>query len=213
VLERRDELRNLLADGLGGAATAAEAAGELEAAVRLTRRVTALDPLAEVPYRELIRRLAAAGDRGAALVAYDRLRDRLAERLGIVPSAATRSLVDEIRSERAVELPTLALPPVVSPGARSQFVGRADELAALAGEWLRVRRGERRVVATPASLGSVRHGWPPSSARPPTRAAARCCSAGATRTGLSRTSRLSRRCDATSPNVPRSCCVISSAAS
>jgi DNA-binding SARP family transcriptional activator/tetratricopeptide (TPR) repeat protein len=153
VLERRDELRNLLADGLGGAATAAEAAGELEAAVRLTRRMTALDPLAEVPYRELIRRLAAAGDRGAALVAYDRLRDRLAERLGIVPSAATRSLVDEIRSERAVELPTLALPPVVSPGARSQFVGRADELAALAGEWLRVRRGERRVVAISGEPG------------------------------------------------------------
>jgi DNA-binding SARP family transcriptional activator/tetratricopeptide (TPR) repeat protein len=153
VLERRDELRNLLADGLGGAATAAEAAGELEAAVRLTRRMTALDPLAEAPYRELIRRLAAAGDRGAALTAYDRLRDRLAERLRIVPSAATRSLVEEIRSERAVELPRPRLPPVGSPGARSQFVGRADELAALAGEWQRVRRGERRVVAISGEPG------------------------------------------------------------
>ena len=112
VLERRDELRSRVADGLGVAATAAEAAGELEAAVRLTRRMTTLDPLAEAPYCELIRRLAAVGDRGAALVAYDRLRDRLAERLRIVPSAATRSLVEEIRSERSVELPVLALPPV-----------------------------------------------------------------------------------------------------
>jgi DNA-binding SARP family transcriptional activator/tetratricopeptide (TPR) repeat protein len=153
VLERRDELRNRLADGLGAAATVAEAGGDLAAAVRLTRRMTALDSLAEAPHRELIRRLAAAGDRGAALAAYDRLRDRLAERLGIVPSAATRSLVEEIRSERSVELPTLALPPVASPGARSPFVGRADELAALAGEWQRVRRGERRVVALSGEPG------------------------------------------------------------
>jgi predicted ATPase/DNA-binding SARP family transcriptional activator len=153
VLERRDELRDRLADGLGAAATVAEAGGDLAAAVRLTRRMTALDPLAEAPHRELIRRLAAAGDRGAALTAYDRLRDRLAERLGIVPSAATRSLVEEIRSERSVELPMLALPPVVSPGARSPFVGRADQLAALAGEWQRVRRGERRVVALSGEPG------------------------------------------------------------
>jgi DNA-binding SARP family transcriptional activator/tetratricopeptide (TPR) repeat protein len=153
VLERRDELRDRLADGLGAAATAAEAGGDLAAAVRLTRRMTALDPLAEAPHRELIRRLAAAGDRGAALTAYDRLRDRLAEQLRIVPSAATRSLVEEIRSERAVELPRPRLPPVGSPGARSPFVGRADELAALAGEWQRVRRGERRVVAISGEPG------------------------------------------------------------
>jgi DNA-binding SARP family transcriptional activator len=119
----------------------------------LTRRMTALDPLAEAPHRELIRRLAAAGDRGAALTAYDRLRDRLAEQLRIVPSAATRSLVEEIRSERAVELPRPRLPAVGSPGARSPFVGRADELAALAGEWQRVRRGERRVVAISGEPG------------------------------------------------------------
>jgi predicted ATPase/DNA-binding SARP family transcriptional activator len=153
VLERRDELRSRLADGLGVAATEAEAGGDLEAAVRLTHRMTALDPLAEAPHRELIRRLAAAGDRGAALATYDRLRDRLAERLHIVPSAATRSLVQEIRSERSVELPVLALPPVASAAARSPFVGRADELAALAREWQRVRRGERRVVSLSGEPG------------------------------------------------------------
>jgi hypothetical protein len=153
VLERRDELRGRLAGALGVAAAAAEAGGDLETAVRLTQRMTTLDPLAEAPHRELIRRLAAAGDRGAALAAYDRLRDRLAERLRIVPSAATRSLVEEIRSERSLELPTLALPPVASPAARSPFVGRADELAALAREWQRVRRGERRVVALSGEPG------------------------------------------------------------
>jgi DNA-binding SARP family transcriptional activator/tetratricopeptide (TPR) repeat protein len=153
VLERRDELRSRVTDGLGVAAAAAEAAGDLETAVRLTRRMTALDPLAEATHRELIRRLAAVGDRGAALATYDRLRDRLAERLRIVPSAATRSLVQEIRSERSVELPVLALPPVASAAARGAFVGRASELAALAGAWQCVRRGERRVVALSGEPG------------------------------------------------------------
>jgi DNA-binding SARP family transcriptional activator/tetratricopeptide (TPR) repeat protein len=153
VLERRDDLRSRLADGLGAAATAAEAGGDLAAAVRLTRRMTALDPLAEAPHRELIRRLAAVGDRGAALAAYDRLRDRLAERLRIVPSAATRSLVEEIRSEPGIELPMLGLPQAVSRGALSAFVGRTAELAALTGEWQRVCRGERRVVAISGEPG------------------------------------------------------------
>jgi DNA-binding SARP family transcriptional activator/tetratricopeptide (TPR) repeat protein len=153
VLEQRDELRSRVADGLGVAAAAAETAGDLETAVRLTQRMTALDPLAEATHRELIRRLAAVGDRGAALATYDRLRDRLAERLRIVPSAATRSLVEEIRSERSIELPNLALPPVASPPARSPFVGRDDELAGLSHEWHRVRRGERRVVAISGEPG------------------------------------------------------------
>ena len=153
VLERRDDLQGRLAKGLGVAAAAAETSGDLETAVRLTRRMTALDPLAEATHRELIRRLAAAGDRGAALAAYDRLRDRLAERLRITPSAATRSLVQEIRSERSVELPMVALPPVASAAARGPFVGRDDELAGLFREWHRVRRGERRVVAISGEPG------------------------------------------------------------
>jgi DNA-binding SARP family transcriptional activator/tetratricopeptide (TPR) repeat protein len=153
VLERRDELRGRLANSFGVAAAAAETRGDLDTAVRLTQRMTALDPLAEAPHRELIRRMAAAGDRSAALAAYDRFRDRLAERLRIVPSAATRSLVQEIRSESAVELPTLALPPVASAAARSPFVGRDDELASVSREWHLVRRGERRVVAIAGEPG------------------------------------------------------------
>jgi DNA-binding SARP family transcriptional activator/tetratricopeptide (TPR) repeat protein len=153
VLEQRDELRGRLADGLAGAAAAAETRGDLETAVRLTQRVTALDPLAEAPHRELIRRMAAAGDRSAALAAYDRFRDRLAERLRIAPSVATRSLVQEIRSEGSVEGPTPALPPVASSATRSPFVGREDEFASLSREWHRVRHGERRVVALSGDPG------------------------------------------------------------
>ena len=69
VYERRDELRQRLFDAVGKRAAEVEAAGDLQGAVRLTRRQTDLDPLAEGPHRDLIRRLAASGDRAAALAA------------------------------------------------------------------------------------------------------------------------------------------------
>jgi pimeloyl-ACP methyl ester carboxylesterase len=80
----------------------AEAAGDLAAAIRLTRRLTALDRLAEIPHRDLMRRLAAHGDRAAAVAIYDRLRERLADELGIAPSPATRTLAANIRTDGGV---------------------------------------------------------------------------------------------------------------
>jgi len=98
VDERRDELRQRLGDALGSAAGEAEACGDLETAVRLTRRQVETDPLAEEPQRELIRRLASAGDRAAALVAYAKLSQRLREQLAMVPSPATRELAEAVRA-------------------------------------------------------------------------------------------------------------------
>ncbi len=98
VYERRDELRQRLSDALGRRAGELEAAGDLQAAARLTRRQTELDPLAEEPHRQLVRRLAAAGDRAAALTVYEKLANRLREQLRTVPSAATRELAETVRS-------------------------------------------------------------------------------------------------------------------
>ena len=95
-------------------AAAAEAAGDLAAAVALTRRQVALDPLSEEAHRELIRRLAANGDRSAALTTYRRLADRFASELGIVPSPATRELVEQIRAGETTPQP-VAPPPSDSP--------------------------------------------------------------------------------------------------
>jgi DNA-binding SARP family transcriptional activator/pimeloyl-ACP methyl ester carboxylesterase len=99
--EARDRLQRRLVDGLAAAAARAECA----AALRLTAVWADLDPLAEVPQRELIRRHAAAGDRGAALAVYERFRRRLAGELRIAPSAATRALVEEVRSGTAAPSP------------------------------------------------------------------------------------------------------------
>jgi DNA-binding SARP family transcriptional activator len=110
LYERRDEHRVRLAALLERMAAAADAAGDPTAAIALTRRQVTLDPLSEEALRELIRRLAQGGDRSAALTTYRRLADRFASELGIVPSLATRELVEQIRAGAATPRP-IALPP------------------------------------------------------------------------------------------------------
>lgn len=97
VVAARAELAGELEDALAALARDAEAKGDLEAAVRHSRRRAALDPVAEAPARELIRLLTAAGDRGRALSVYEELADRLRRDLQTVPSAATRELATSVR--------------------------------------------------------------------------------------------------------------------
>jgi DNA-binding SARP family transcriptional activator/predicted negative regulator of RcsB-dependent stress response len=154
VLERRDQMRDRCADAVASAAAQAERAGDLDAAVRLSRKAAALDPLAEARQHELIRRLAASGDRVAALAAYKRFRGRLAEELRITPSAEIRTLIDKIRREQ--DEPAAAafpLPRLFLPGPRGPFAGRSRELAALQAEWKRARRGEVRLVVVSGEPG------------------------------------------------------------
>ena len=115
VYERRDEHRARVVALLERMAAAAQDAGDLAAAVALTRRQVTREPLSEEAHRELIRRLAASGDRSAALTTYRRLADRFASELGIVPSAATRELVERIRASDTTPLSAVAQPEVPSP--------------------------------------------------------------------------------------------------
>jgi DNA-binding SARP family transcriptional activator len=88
----REQLRLALAR----LADAAEAAGDGERALRLSREAAQLDPLSEEALRDLLRRLALAGDRPAALAAYRAAADRLRRELGIALSASTRALAAAI---------------------------------------------------------------------------------------------------------------------
>ena len=93
VFEYRDAHRERMAELFEALAARAEDDGDPAGAVAWSRRGAALDPLAEGPHRALFARLAAAGDRAGAIVAYDRLRQRLLAELGMSPSEETRSLV------------------------------------------------------------------------------------------------------------------------
>jgi DNA-binding SARP family transcriptional activator len=150
VLAARDDLRERIAARLGALADAAETAGDAAWAARLSREQVAIDPHSEARARALIRRLAAAGDRAAALAAYERLRERLRSDLGIAPSAETRAVVNALRAGDAgagpVAAPAAAVPGIVRRAGTGPFVGRDAPLARLTGAFERARTGERRLV-------------------------------------------------------------------
>src|SRR5512133_419583 len=77
VYEARESHRHRFGDVLTRLASEAEAAGEMEDAIRLSRRAIELDPLREDTHREHIRRLIAAGEVAAARLAFDDLARRL----------------------------------------------------------------------------------------------------------------------------------------
>jgi DNA-binding SARP family transcriptional activator len=133
VYAERDRRRDQVRDALRRAGAHAEAAGDVRGALTRAREQVAADPLAEDAHRDLIRRLAASGDRAAALAAYAHLREVLARELGIEPTAQTQALVTEIRaSEAAPAVPAPPpLPPALARRHRSPFVGRASPLARL----------------------------------------------------------------------------------
>ena len=144
---------------LSALADAAAAAGDHAGAVARARERVALEPLSEEAHRELIARLAAAGDRAAAVTAYERLAERLRRELRIAPSAPTRALVAEIRGGGAATHAGAGTARPALPAAfaarreRSPFVGRdaaRDRLLAALDD---VRDGERRVVVVSGEPG------------------------------------------------------------
>ena len=145
----------------------AATAGDHAAAVARARERVALEPLSEDAGRDLVARLAAAGDRAAALTAYARLADRLRTELGIAPSRATRELAEQVRAGRAPDgEPPASAVPTVGEGAapplpavfagereRSPFVGRERERDVLLAAVDAARGGERRVVLVAGEPG------------------------------------------------------------
>jgi DNA-binding SARP family transcriptional activator len=138
--EAREERRERTAELLEHLAARAEAEGELRRAVELSRRAAALAPLSEEAHRALMGRLAASGDRSAALAVFGDLRTRLLQTLRISPSDETRRLAQRLRTES----PAAPVPSQLRRVDRAPFFGRAMELERLG----RLReRGEAVKVA------------------------------------------------------------------
>ncbi len=88
----REQLSQLLRQARLTAAEAALAIGEASSAARYAEAALAADPLNETACRWYISASAAAGESARALVAYEALRERLAEELGADPSPQTQEL-------------------------------------------------------------------------------------------------------------------------
>jgi DNA-binding SARP family transcriptional activator len=106
------------------AAEAAARAGDANSAGALAEQALAHDPHDEAALRLLMRAHVAAGRPASALSAYVRVRERLAEDLGVPPSAETEALHDRIVLGDTGRL-------VESGPAAVSIVGRTAELAVL----------------------------------------------------------------------------------
>lgn len=152
------ELRREVAVALERLAVALGAQGEAAEAIALARRRLALDPLHEPAHRELMRLLAAAGERGAALEQYRACVRLLDRELGVRPLDETSALYHAILEGTA--------PAPVSPAAREApavvdkehpLVGRERELEMLRRSLEEVGPDGRLVaIAGEAGIGKTR---------------------------------------------------------
>jgi predicted ATPase len=111
---------------------AAGLTGDGQRAVDAARSAVAAYPLEERSHRALIAALAGAGDRAAAVRAYETCRSLLDEQLGVDPSPETVAVYLEALSDQ------VSTSHAVIPASDSTFVGRDGEQAEL-----------RAVLATP----------------------------------------------------------------
>ena len=172
AIDARDQLNAELVELLGRHAAGAERDGDLEGAVRWARERAAADPLSEVAQRDLMRLLAASGDRAAAVQVADGLRRRLSEELGVTPSAETRAAIEEVLMTDAPARPSTPsqaaapapAPPATTRGrpelpaplatvANEPLVGREPALATLATAWEDAAAGNPRLVALAGEPG------------------------------------------------------------
>ncbi|HEV2759512.1 MAG TPA: BTAD domain-containing putative transcriptional regulator, partial [Acidimicrobiales bacterium] len=134
-------------------AEAASAVGDSAGAVDAAEQAIALAPLQESAHQRLMIAHAGAGNRAAALRAYEDCRRVLADELGVSPSPETYELY--LRLLRDEPLATAGPPATVTnlPPERTSFVGREDEI-----DHLRVLLGSARLVTLtgPGGVGKSR---------------------------------------------------------
>ncbi len=149
---QREHFRVQVTSALEQLAAFHERAGQLTEAERFTRRLLEYDPLNESTYRQLMRILARADQRAAALDAYETYRRMLGTELGLAPSVETMTLAEQIRALAPFESQStrIVLPPVLT-----RFFGRQSESAKLVD--LLSRRTVRLVtLAGPGGVGKTR---------------------------------------------------------
>jgi DNA-binding SARP family transcriptional activator/tetratricopeptide (TPR) repeat protein len=161
AIEWRTRIDGITRRALHAAVAAALGVGHTADAVDLAHRAVALDAFDERSTRLLMVANEQSGHRAAALSAYEDLRRRLDDELGVRPTDETEEAYREL-------LGAPPEPPRVPSGRRrggvppvdaGLFVGRDGERALLASEWATVQHQERAhvvVVEGEAGVGKTR---------------------------------------------------------
>ncbi|TXH48528.1 MAG: hypothetical protein E6Q93_26525 [Burkholderiaceae bacterium] len=175
LVRQRQRRRERLRQSLAELADMAEASRDWPDALTHARELLALDALSEVAHRRVMRLHYLAGDRAAALLAFDACERMLKEEVGGRPSAETLALLTTIESSgRELATPAAAPDSILRP---PRLVGRDVEWQAMLLGWqsqcvtlvsgeagmgktrllgdLALREGERavRVAARPGDAG------------------------------------------------------------
>ncbi len=152
ALLERERLRTLAIAAYQQLVDQAATAGQLDAATASAQHLLQLDPWHEPTHRQLMRLLANAGQRSAALAQYETCRNLLASELGVAPDDTTIALYERIRTQAqdfavgngATTSMELIAPPSVAdnqhpaithakshnlPLQPTPFIGRSAELA------------------------------------------------------------------------------------
>lgn len=125
MLVERRRLAALMSDLLCRLSTARAHAGDIDGAIETAERLTTVDPLREDGHRLLMRLLAQAGQRSAALKQYVLCSDILRRELGVAPETATTELATGLRENGLRDLS------VTDPKASGlPKVARADAVSA-----------------------------------------------------------------------------------
>jgi len=129
-----------------------EHTGQLAEAEHAIRRLLKYEPLRESTYRQLMRVLANADRRNAALDVYETCRRVLGTELGLAPTVETVTLAEQIRVRASGESHPahVDLPPVLT-----RFFGRQQESARLV-DFLSRRTVRLVTLAGPGGVGKTR---------------------------------------------------------
>jgi predicted ATPase/DNA-binding SARP family transcriptional activator len=148
---QRERLQLQISAALEQLADFHERTGNLAEAETYVRRLLEFDPLREHAHRQLMRLLADAGQRSAALAQYETCRRLLADELGVSPAPETTLLAEQIRLLGAQNnAPIHNLPPSFT-----RFIGRDQEKGRI--EDLLATQGTRVVTLTgPGGVGKTR---------------------------------------------------------
>ncbi len=150
LLAERERLRQAFVRTLGTCVALLERLRDYPAAIQAAEHLLRQDPLHETTYRHLMRLHAVDGDRAGALRSYYRCATMLQQELGVEPSAATRTLYEQlVQGDGHIA----ASRSTGSPATVQTLVGRQAEWARLQAAWHAASSGQPQLVLVGGEAG------------------------------------------------------------